>query len=220
MMPYVGLIVALLVVFLGLIACFSGYRLFMTLIPMWGFFTGLWLGITGLQSAFGETIFAGMSGLVFGIFLGMILAVLAYFFYFLGVFILGASIGYGLTTTILVSGFDIPSGLPVSVISIGVALLFAVLFLALNAQKYLVIFLTAFGGAGVVITGLLLLLNRITFQQISTSIGAIIPVPFTAGSTWWFGWFVLALLGILTQTASTRKYKPRRPPANRFDNRE
>lgn len=210
------LLFALLIIFIGLIACFAGYRLFMTLLPMWGFFAGLWLGITGLQSAFGVNFLAGASGLVIGFVLGMILALLAYMFYFLGVFILGGSIGYSLTATMLVNGVGMQPGFTVFLISMAAAVLFAILFVAFNAQKYLVAFLTALGGAGVVISGLLLLIGPVTSQQISTPVGILASAPFLIGPTWWLGWFALAALGFLSQSAATRKFKLERHPASRF----
>ena len=38
----------------GLLLAFFGYRLFLVLLPIWGFFFGLWLGADTMQVLFGE----------------------------------------------------------------------------------------------------------------------------------------------------------------------
>ena len=90
-------IIGLLAIAIGLALLFAGYRLLWVLLPIWGFFAGLWLGITGLQAIFGTGFLAGVSGLVVGFVLGIVFAVLSYLFYIVGVAILGATIGYSLT---------------------------------------------------------------------------------------------------------------------------
>lgn len=210
------LFIALLAVVIGLIACFAGYRFFMFLLPIWGFFAGVWLGITGIQTIFSEGFLSGISGIIIGFILGIILALLSYLFYFVGVLILGGTIGYSLTSSILTNGFGLHTGFIVFLISLVVGLGFAILFIVLNAQKYLVVFITAFGGASVVVSGLLLLSNQISLNDISEAIGVFSPVSFSEGWLWWLVWLVMAVVGIITQTASTRKYRVDKPTTTRI----
>ncbi|NIV40024.1 MAG: hypothetical protein GWN58_64665, partial [Anaerolineae bacterium] len=71
----------LIALFLGLIICFSGYRLFLMLLPIWGFFFGFALGAETLQLLFGAGFLANITGWVVGFIVGAIFAVLSYLFY-------------------------------------------------------------------------------------------------------------------------------------------
>jgi hypothetical protein len=150
-------LVGLFAIFVGLAACFVGYRFFLLLLPIWGFFAGMWLGVTGFQTLFGENFLASVSGLVIGVFLGIILAVLSYLFYYVGVVILGATIGFGITNSLLVGGLGMDPGFLTWIIGLVVAIIFGILVIVLNAQKYLIVVITALGGASAIVAGLLLL---------------------------------------------------------------
>ncbi len=43
----------LIAIILGLVVCFGGYRLFLILLPIWGFFFGFFLGAETVQVIFG-----------------------------------------------------------------------------------------------------------------------------------------------------------------------
>lgn len=210
-----SIIIALLAVAVGLALLFAGYRLLWVLLPIWGFFAGLWLGITGLQAIFGTGFLAGVSGLVVGFILGIIFAVLSYLFYVIGVAILGATIGYGMTASLLVGGLGMNQGFLVWLIAIVVAVIFAVAVLVLNLQKYAVIGITSLGGASAIIAGALLLFGQISEDQLSGLMGVWAPVTFQEGWFWWLGWAVLAIIGIVYQIQSNRVYVLE-PPPSRF----
>lgn len=206
-------LVGLFAIVIGLAIAFWGYRFLWVLLPIWGFFAGLWLGVTGLHTLFGEGFLVGVSGLVVGFVLGLIFAVLSYLFYFVGVAILGGTIGYGLTTSLLVGGLGMNANFLVWLIAIVVAVLFAVAVLALNLQKYAVIIITALGGASATLGGILLLLNRIPMDQLSGNVGVFAPVTFQEGPIWWLIWVVVAIAGIVWQIRSNRVYVLEAPPS-------
>ncbi|MEZ4515297.1 MAG: DUF4203 domain-containing protein [Chloroflexota bacterium] len=208
-------IIGLLAIAIGLALLFAGYRLLWVLLPIWGFFAGLWLGITGLQAIFGTGFLAGVSGLVVGFVLGIVFAVLSYLFYIVGVAILGATIGYSLTVSLLVGGLGMNQGFFVWLIAVVVAVVFAVVVLVLNLQKYAVIFITALGGASAVIAGALLLFGQISQEQLSGLMGVWAPVSFGEGWFWWLGWLILAVIGIAYQIQANRVYVLE-PPPTRF----
>lgn len=206
-------IIGLLAIAIGLALLFAGYRLLWVLLPIWGFFAGLWLGITGLQAIFGTGFLAGVSGLVVGFVLGIVFAVLSYLFYIVGVAILGATIGYSLTVSLLVGGLGMNQGFFVWLIAVVVAVVFAVVVLVLNLQKYAVIIITALGGASAVIAGALLLFGQISQEQLSGLMGVWAPVSFGEGWFWWLGWLILAVIGIAYQIQANRVYVLEPPPA-------
>ena len=88
------LVVAILALLIGLAFCFSGYRFFRLLIAIWGFFAGFELGAAGMAALFGQNFLGTTTGWVLGFVIGVVLALLAYFFYYIAVVLLGASIGW------------------------------------------------------------------------------------------------------------------------------
>ncbi|MGD9093119.1 MAG: hypothetical protein PVF74_09725, partial [Anaerolineales bacterium] len=83
----------LLTALLGLAVCFFGYRLFLVMLPIWGFFAGLWLGAATVMWLFGEGFLATVTGLVVGFVVGLVLAVLSYLFYIVGVALVATFLG-------------------------------------------------------------------------------------------------------------------------------
>ena len=61
---------SLIALLFGLAVCFAGYRFFLALLPIWGFFFGFALGAQALQALFGIGILAttglGGAGLIVG----------------------------------------------------------------------------------------------------------------------------------------------------------
>ena len=81
---------------LGLIITFGGYRLFLALLPIWGFFFGFALGAQSLQALFGMGFLSSVTSWVVGFFVGAIFALLSYLFYAVGVALVAGGLGYAL----------------------------------------------------------------------------------------------------------------------------
>ncbi len=60
----------------GLVLAFAGYRLFLVLLPIWGFFFGFGLGAQSIQALFGDAFLATITSWVVGFVVGAIFAVL------------------------------------------------------------------------------------------------------------------------------------------------
>ena len=86
-------IIALLI---GVAVCFNGYRWFLVLLPILGFFWGFGLGAQTLQALFGIGFLSTVSSWIVGLIVGLVFTVLSYFFYIVGVAIMAGSFGYSL----------------------------------------------------------------------------------------------------------------------------
>jgi hypothetical protein len=146
---------SLIALVLGLVVCFGGYRLFLVLLPVWGFFFGFFLGAQTLQAIFGGGFLATVTGWVVGFVVGAIFGLLAYFFYIVGVAILAGSLGYALGAGFM-NLIGIDAGILVWVVGIVVAIVVAGVTIFFNLQKYVIILATAIGGAGLTFGTLLL----------------------------------------------------------------
>jgi hypothetical protein len=153
------LLCAGLIVFLfGLALCFAGYRFFLFLLPIWGFFFGLYLGAQTMQAIFNQGFLATVSSWVVGFLVGAVFAVLSYLFYLAAVAILAGSLGYGVTVGIL-QAIGMKTNFLLWLIGIVVAVVVAYLVLKFNVQKWVIIIATSLAGAAVVFGGFFVLYN-------------------------------------------------------------
>ena len=131
------------------------------------------------------------------------MAALAYWLYVAAVVILSASVGFWIGSGLMIAiGYGIHSTLTL-LVSLLVAVILALLTLALNLAKWLIIISTALGGASTIIAGVLLLLRVIPPDNPSLGIvGAIIR----GSPLWGLVWLVLTGAGILVQVSSTQRY--------------
>lgn len=198
MFPIISMIfVAIFAGLVGLAFCFFGYQLFRIILPIWAFFIGLWAGMEAVSGLFGAGFLSGSLGLIVGFGFGLLLACIAYFVYSLAVVIFGATVGFALGQGfILLFGFDKgPLSWTVGVI---VAVVFAGLFVLAKFPKIFIIILTAFAGAMVVISGVLMLFGVVPDAPMWFGLtSAIVHNSFL----WSLVWIVLAVLGMVFQYA-------------------
>src|SRR3954470_844504 len=90
------LCVSLLTLFFGFVMAFSGYRFFLILLPIWGFFFGFSVGAQAIQAIFGTAFLSDVTSWVVGFVVAAIFAVASYLFYFIAVAMLAGSLGYAL----------------------------------------------------------------------------------------------------------------------------
>jgi len=146
--------IALIGLAFGAALVFGGYRLFLVLLPIWGFFFGFGLGAQTIQVIFGEALLASVTSWIAGFVVGLIFAVLSYLFYIFAVAVLSFSFGYGLTVGVW-TAIGLDPGLISWVLGVVVGAVIAGAVLALNLQKYAIIVITAVAGAGVSILTIL-----------------------------------------------------------------
>ena len=201
---------AILALIIGVLALVAGYRLFLLLLPIWGFFAGFAFGAHATVLIFGTGFLATVTGWIIGIVAGLIFAVLSYLIYIVGVALLSAVFGYFLGAGIMLLFLD--PGLIVTLVGLAGAVVMAWLVLGFNIQKPVLEFITSFGGATAVLTGILLLFGRIPFEALGEN-----PVRLVLDDSifWLIVWLVLGFGGFALQVASNRTYIIE-PPENRI----
>lgn len=194
----------IVLVILGIAACFAGYSMFQTILPMWGFLLGGWITLTLLptfvQGAQAETLLYQVGAFVIG---GLIGALISTPLYFVIIFLSGGALGMmlgivvgalidtgGITSVSQLNAFANLSFPPMP--QSGLQLLLMVVFglilgiFAIGFQKFTICASSSFLGAGAVITGLS---GPITSAANDTSRGVLLMM----------GWFILALIGLFLQ---------------------
>jgi hypothetical protein len=195
----------------GLAALFAGYRLFLVLLPIWGFFAGFAIGAQMLQALFGTGFLSDVTSWIVGLVVGILFAVLSYLFYLVGVAILAGSIGYALGAGI-VFAISPDWNLLAFLVGIVAAIVVAALVILLNIQKWVVILLTSIGGAGAIIAGLLIMFGVISLADIGQN--AIISY-WRENWLWYLIGIALVVVGFFVQARSTSQYNIE-PPSNRI----
>ena len=194
-----GLLLGALAVGIGLAFAFWGFRVFLILLPIWGFFAGFLLGASGIEYIFGDAFLATATGWVVGFLLGLLFAVLSYLYYWVAVILLGGALGYQLTIGLLQwIGFD-ADGIIAFILAILGGAIFAVGFFLLRMPAVLVIVASAITGAGATVAGIAIGLGIIDYQELSGGIfGA-----YAVSDMGWLGIIaaiVIAFAGAIYQT--------------------
>lgn len=187
----------------GFVLAFSGYRFFLFLLPIWGFFFGFGFGAQTIQFIFGTGFLSDVTSWVVGFFVALIFAVLSYLFYIFAVAMIAGSLGYGVGAAIILA--IMPNfGFLAWVVGVVIGVLFAIAVITLNIQKYVIIFATGIQGAAIIVGVFIFMLGGIPSSEIFEN-----PVQ-TAfqNSPWWTIIFlVVTALGIVAQIQTTQRWE-------------
>lgn len=199
------ILLALMVFGVGIVLLLWGYRVFLVMLPIFGFFAGLWLGAHAISAIFGTGFLADATGLVVGLILGVVVAVFSYFFYNVGIALVAGAIGYGLGVG-LMQGIGLDSWLIAALVGVVLAIVAIVLTFALNLQKHVIVVLMAIAGANALLLSALLLFGGVTPAEVQAAGTAIRPVVEYSGFLL-IVWLVLAIAGIVFQLRNSRRYE-------------
>lgn len=189
------LVIAILAVILGVLFAFGGWRFFLILLPFWGLLTGFNIGTEATRALIGDGTFATLTSWAIGIVLAIVFAALCYLYWYGAIALLAGTVGYilGASAWGLIGS---EQGVLAFIIGIVVGAVFAIGALVLNVPKYLVVGLTAIGGAAMIVAGWFILTGQIPTDNITwNEIGKEISASFI----WMVVWLCLAAAGFLAQ---------------------
>jgi len=194
-----GTMIALL---FGLAVTFGGYRLFMLLLPIWGFVFGLALGAQTVQAIFGVGFLSTVTSWVVGFIVGGVFAVLSYLFYIFAVALIAGSLGYSLGTGLMLL-IGLEMNLITWLIGIVVAIALIVVTLRFNLAKWLIIIGTAFLGAGVIVGTFLAMFGGLPAEEVVAN-----PVKAAMQNSpfWMITFIILGIIGLVVQIGANRRY--------------
>lgn len=204
-MTFTLLCMALIALIFGMLVVFGGYRLFLVLLPIWGFFAGFFIGAQTIEFLFSEGFLATITGWVVGFFVGMIFAVLSYLFYVVAVAVISFTAGYAGTVALVQWLFNLEdSGVVIWILGVVVGVIVAIAVLRFNIAKYAIIVITAFGGTGLIIYTFLAAFYGEALVSLVNN-----PVAVAVDRSWlWFLFFVIvAGTGIYFQLIANRSFE-------------
>jgi hypothetical protein len=178
----------------GIISCFFGYRLFRTVLAIFGFI----LGALAASSLFGVSDTGLM--LIAAVVGGLVGAFVLIAAYFVGVALVGAGLGAVIANLVFSAGDRDPSVFIVILFSVAGAVG------ATYLQRYFIIVGTAFGGAWTMIVGAMALVGDRAALRAATSgdVWVAYPLNPAPGQQWVVAvWIVLSLIGAGVQLGIT-----------------
>lgn len=193
----------LIALLFGTVVCFGGYRLFLILLPIWGFFFGFGLGAQSVQLLFGEAFLATVTSWVVGFIVAVLFAVLSYLFYAFAVAVIAGSFGYGLGVALMgIFSADLTIitwivGIVLAIVVIGITFYF-------NLAKYVIIIATAVGGAAATIGTLVVGVEHV---QLLTLAENPVQVMLNGSFIWTLLFLLMAAAGIAGQIMANRNYE-------------
>jgi hypothetical protein len=184
----------------GLAIAFAGYRFFLILLPIFGFFFGLAFGAQTIQALFGQAFLATVTSWVVGFIVALAFAVLSYLFYFIAVALIAGALGYAVTVG-LVTALGVPMGWLLWIIGVAVGIVVAIVVLRFNLQKWAIIIATSVLGAGVIVGTMVLLFNPAAQALANPVQVALKTSPFLV-----IVFLAVAVLGVIAQVRFNRNY--------------
>jgi hypothetical protein len=187
----------------GLVLAFAGYRLFLVLLPIWGFFFGFGLGAQSIQALFGEAFLATITSWVVGFIVAAVFAILAYLFYIFAVGLASFSLGYAATVGLL-TAIGLQWGLIVWLAAVVVGAVLAVVVLRFNIQKLVIEFATAFLGAGAIVGVFLALFGGLPSSQLVQNP---VAVALQNSPFWMLVFIILGVVAFAVQFVHNRNWE-------------
>jgi hypothetical protein len=197
------MLTSIIALFFGFLLTMSGYRFFLVLLPIWGFFYGFGLGAQSIQALFGEAFLASVTSWVVGFIFAVMFAMLSYLIYFFGVGVVAFALGYSVGVGIL-EAIGLDFGLIVWLVGALLGIVVVVATFLLNIQKYVIIVATSLLGAGVIVGTFLYLFGGLPAASLAQN-----PVRYALQNSpvWFLVFLVIAALGMAAQVVSTRRWE-------------
>ena len=199
-MESAGFCATLIALGFGLAVLCFGYRLFMVLLPLWGFLFGLLLGGQAMQAIFDYGFFANIATWIVAFIVAAAFAVLSYLFWSVAVALMAGSLGYAVGVGLL-NLFGINTGLITFLVGLALGVAAAYVTFRFDLQRYMVIAVTALGGTASI-------LGTLFYGAYGTKLARLAenPVLHILEQSWLWVILFLALIagGIYLQIVTTR----------------
>lgn len=195
------LAIGMLAIIIGMAFLFEGFPFFLLILPIWAFFAGLVAGAGAVTALFGDGFLSTVLGWAVGFGLGLVFAVLSYLFYWVAVVLVGASIGYMIGTGAM-AALGVDFNLLVIAVGVVVGAALAVVTIILGVPKYLIVVLTALGGATAILSGVFLIFGLVDLDGFRFGVAGATWLVIKDDVVWLVAWAVLFAVGVVAQLRS------------------
>ncbi len=191
---------AITLLVIGVLLSLSGLKFIRLLLPLVGLVGGAMAGFTGFQAVFGTSAVSTTVAVFMAIAVGLLLALLSFFFFEIAVFVytalLGASIFGYLGIALGVSG----NGFVMFLLSLTGFILGAVVASSPEFSANLIMTLTSFGGVALILGGIFLIAGHVSVDQLNQDgiINTVLKV-IDQSVIWFFVWLGGSLVTLQAQ---------------------
>lgn len=193
------IIVGLFAIGIGAIFAFYGYKAMRILFPLWGLVAGYWFGARMVESFTNDSFFATALGIAVGVVCGLVAAVLAYLYYAVAVVVFMGIFGYWLGSGLLI-WVGVDPGFLTFITGFALAIVLVLAGIFLDVPKYFLLFLTAFAGAALMISGLLVMGNAAELVVLKEGVVAVME---SQNWIWQVLWVVVGITGLAVQLSNS-----------------
>ncbi|MET0931595.1 MAG: hypothetical protein ABWX74_18890 [Aeromicrobium sp.] len=192
-------VVGILAVLAGLMLCFFGYWTMRLLLSIWGAVVGFGVGSSIATWISDDSYLVSALGWIVGALLAMVFAALAYLYYAIGVVLAFGSMGFALGAAVT-AAIGVSWNWVIVLIGVAVGLALSLVAIIADVPMFLLLLLSSFGGASIVVTGLLLLTGVIDSADFDSA-----AVTDDIDGRWWWsvGLIGLAFAGFASQLQRT-----------------
>jgi hypothetical protein len=191
-------VIGIVAIAAGAVFLVAGYRAFRIVIPVWGFFVGFATGAGAVSALTGDALLAKPLGWIAGLLLALLFAAIAYLYYAIAVVLALSSLGFLLGSALMV-GLGVTWSWLIILVSLIIAVAFALVAIATDFPRILLIVVSAVAGATAVVGGLMLFFGAVDSAEL-TRADVVDRVDDSVG--WWLGYTVLVVAGVVAQSAT------------------
>jgi hypothetical protein len=195
------IVIGLIALVAGSVFCFSGYRAFRLIIPIWGAFTGFAVGAGAISAITGDALLAKPLGWIVGLVVGVVFALLAYLYYEVAVILTMGSLGF-LAGSALMTALGVGWNWLIVAVAVAVSVVFAVFALVTNFPRIVLVVVSATAGATAMVAGGMLLTGALESADLTR---AYVTERIQDDWWWYLGYLALVLAGIFSQAAGNAR---------------
>jgi Domain of unknown function (DUF4203) len=193
--------VGILAILIGLGFALRGYLAMRVIIPFWGAMAGFFLGAGLVDSFSGEGFLRSVLAWVISLVLALLFGVLAYLYYEVCVILAMSAIGFVIGTS-LTAALGVTWSWLVILVGVAAGVILAFFAIVADMPMALLTVLTALAGAGLTVTGALLVFGTIDLEDL----GSGVTTQRISDEWWWYALYAgVAIVGIVAQMASTAR---------------
>ncbi len=192
------IIIGLLAVAVGALIAARGYLAMRLIIPIWGAFTGFFVGAGVVDAITGDGFLGSVLSWIVGFAVALLFALVAYLYYELSVVIAMGAIGFSIGTAAMVA-IGVSWSWVIVLVGVLAGLFLAAVAIVGDLPMVLLMVLTALAGASTVVFGLMLLGGVIDLADLDST-----ATTQAVDDDWW--WYLIAvgvvIVGIVAQLRS------------------
>lgn len=195
------ILASIILITLGLVSALIGLKVFRLVLPLMGLVGGFMVGFAGVQAVFGSGVLSTTVAIIVAVFTGLLLGILSYMFFEIGVVVLSAIVGASALSFLGVALGLQQEGFVVFMLGLVGAIMGTLFATRRPISVPLVITVTSLYGVAMVMVGFMLVIGNVSLDEVSgQSIAATLVSVVDQSLLWLFVWIGGSIIATRLQT--------------------